>query len=260
MVRDGSAREVAVGEVVPGDLVRVGAGGQVVGDGELVEVHDLRLDESTLTGESEAVVRGVGESIHSGVFAVEGAGSYLVSAVGAQSFAAKIVGEARSFRHPRSPLERAVNRLLYALVGLVVLLGAVLGYSLYHRHVGTREAVATSVAGVVSLIPEGLMVLVSLTYAVASVRMARRGVFAQQLNAIESLAPVDVICVDKTGILTEAALRVTELVPAPEKRRGRYGRDPRTSCCQRRNSQRDVARDRRCVPGRARAAAGGGGF
>lgn len=215
VVRDGRTREVEVGDVVPGDLVRVGAGDQVVADGELVEVHDLRLDESALTGESEAVVRGVGESIHSGVFAVEGAGSYLVSAVGAQSFAAKIVGEARSFRHPRSPLERAVNRLLYALLGLVVLLGGVLGYSLYHRHVGTREAVATSVAGVVSLIPEGLMVLVSLTYAVASVRMARRGVLSQQLNAIESLASVDVICVDKTGTLTEAALRVTELVAAP---------------------------------------------
>jgi cation-transporting P-type ATPase E len=216
VVRDGSAREIAVEQVVPGDLVQVGAGDQVVADGQVHEAHDLRLDESLLTGESEAVARAVGESIRSGVFAVEGSGSYLVSAVGAQSFAAKIVGEARSFRHPRSPLERAVNRLLYALVGLVVVLGAVLGYSLYHRHVGTRTAVATSVAGVVSLIPEGLMVLVSLTYAVASARMARRGVLAQQLNAIESLASVQVICVDKTGTLTDAALRVTELVPASE--------------------------------------------
>ena len=215
VVRDGRAREVAVGEVVPGDLVRVGAGDQVVADGRVLEAHDLRLDESMLTGESDSVPRVLGESIHAGVFAVEGAGSYLVSAVGAQSFAARIVGEARSFRHPRSPLERAVNRLLYALVGLVVVLGAVLGYSLYHRHVGTREAVATSVAGVVSLIPEGLMVLVSLTYAVAAARMACRGVLAQQLNAIESLASVQVICVDKTGTLTDAALRVTELVPAP---------------------------------------------
>ncbi|HEX4837650.1 MAG TPA: HAD-IC family P-type ATPase, partial [Solirubrobacteraceae bacterium] len=216
VVRDGSAREVAVGEVVPGDLVRVGAGDQVVADGEVHEAHDLRLDESMLTGESEPVARGVGESIHSGVFAIEGAGSYLVNAVGAQSLAARIVGEARSFRHPRSPLERAVNRLLYALVGLVVVLGAVLGYSLYHRHVGTLTAVSTSVAGVVSLIPEGLMVLVSLTYAVAAARMARRGVLAQQLNAIESLASVDTICVDKTGTLTEAALRVVAITPAAD--------------------------------------------
>jgi cation-transporting P-type ATPase E len=223
VVRDGREREVPVEDVVPGDLVLVRAGDQVVADGEILEDQDLRLDESVLTGESEASARRAGDSIHSGVFAVEGWASYRVSAVGAQSFAAKIVGEARAFRHPRSPLERAVNRLLYALVGMVVLLGAVLGYSLYHRHASTREAVATSVAGVVSMIPEGLMVLVSLTYAVASARMARRGVLAQQLNAIESLASVDVICVDKTGTLTEAALRVTELVPAPESEEARMG-------------------------------------
>jgi P-type E1-E2 ATPase len=215
VVRDGRPRVVAVEEVAPGDLVRVAAGDQVIADGQLIEVHDLRLDESVLTGESEPVARATGENIHSGVFAVEGAGAYLVSAIGAQSFAAKIVGEARSFRHPRSPLERAINRLLYALVVLVVLLGALLGYSLYHRHVPRHEAVSTSVAGVVSLIPEGLVVLVSLTYAVAAIRMARRGVLAQQLNAIESLASVEVLCIDKTGTLTEAALRVAELAPAP---------------------------------------------
>ncbi len=80
-----------------------------------------------------------------------------MSAVGEQSFAARFTGEARSFRHPRSPLERAVNRLLYVLVALMVGLGALLGYSLYHRHVRLHAAVATSTAGVVTLVPEGLM-------------------------------------------------------------------------------------------------------
>jgi magnesium-transporting ATPase (P-type) len=100
------------------------------------------------------------------------------------------------------------------LVALVAVLGAVLGYSLYHRHVALHTAVATSAAGVVTMVPEGLMVLVSLTYAAAAVRMSRRGVLAQQLNAIESLASVDTICVDKTGTLTEAALRLVEIIPA----------------------------------------------
>jgi cation-transporting ATPase E len=212
-VRDGQEREIAVGEVVVGDLLRVGPGDQVVADGEIVEAHELRLDESILTGESEAVDRGPGESVQSGAFVADGAGAYLVSAVGEQSFAARIVGEARSFRHPRSPLEQAVNRLLYGLVVLMVGLGAVLGYSLYHRHVHIHEAVSTSVAGAVSLVPEGLIVLLSLTYAVACVRMARRGVLAQQLNAIESLASVQVMCIDKTGTLTESALRVTGVEP-----------------------------------------------
>ncbi len=213
-VRDGVERELATAEVVPGDLLRVRTGDQLVADGELMSARELRLDESVLTGESEPVRRVAGEEVRSGAFVVEGTCELLVGAVGADSFAERIAGQARSFRHPRSPLEQAVNRLLYSLVVLVVILGALLGYSLYHRHASLHEAVATSTAGVVSLIPEGLMVLVSLTYAVAAARMARRGVLAQQLNAIESLASVEVLCVDKTGTLTEAALRVTEVIPA----------------------------------------------
>ena len=213
-VRDGRERDLATAEVVPGDLLRAHTGDQLVADGELVAARELRLDESVLTGESEPVRRIAGEAVRSGAFVVEGTCELLVGAVGADSFAERIAGQARSFRHPRSPLEQAVNRLLYSLVLLVVILGALLGYSLHHRHASLHEAVATSTAGVVSLIPEGLMVLVSLTYAVAAARMARRGVLAQQLNAIESLASVEVLCVDKTGTLTEAALRVTDVIPA----------------------------------------------
>jgi magnesium-transporting ATPase (P-type) len=212
--RDRTTRQVPVEQVVVDDLVLLQPGDQLVADGTLQSATDLRLDESMLTGESEPARRGPGDQVRSGAFVVEGTASCRVTAVGADSFAARITGEARSFRHPRSPLEHAVNRLLYALVALVVGLGAVLGYSLYHRHVTLHTAVATSSAGVVTLVPEGLMVLVSLTYAAAAVRMSRRGVLAQQLNAIESLASVDTLCIDKTGTLTEASLRVVELVPA----------------------------------------------
>ncbi len=213
--RGGATRRVAVEEVVVGDLVELAPGDQVVADGRVATAVDLRLDESILSGESEPVARAPGDEARSGAFVVEGTGSYEVTAVGEASFAARVTGTARSFRHPRSPLERAVNRLLYGLVGLVIGLGAVLGYSLYHRHVPIHTAVATASAGVVSLVPEGLMVLVSLTYAAAAVRMSRRGVLAQQLNAIESLAAVDTLCVDKTGTLTEASLRVIEMISAP---------------------------------------------
>jgi cation-transporting P-type ATPase E len=213
--RDGVQRLVAVEDVVDGDLVAVEPGDQIVADGRLLAANDLSIDEAILSGESKPVRHGVGEELRSGAFVSEGAGVYEVTAVGAESFAAQLTGEARSFRHPRSPLERAVNRMLYALVALVLVLGAVLGYSLYHRHVGAHDAVATSAAGVVSLIPEGLVVLMSLTYAVAAVRMARRGVLAQQLNGIESLASVDTICIDKTGTLTDPTLRVVEVLPAP---------------------------------------------
>ncbi len=212
VVRDGAAREVDVDELVPGDLVRIGPGDQVVADGTLEQSDGLELDESILSGESRPVARSVGDGIRSGSFAADGVGAYTVTAVGEQSYASRLTGEARSFRHPRSPLERTLNLLLFILVGAMVPLALALGYSLWHRHASLHTAVPTSVAAVVTLVPEGLVLLTSLTFAVAAMRMARRGALAQQLNAIESLASVDVVCLDKTGTLTEPALRVTELV------------------------------------------------
>ncbi|HEU4942621.1 MAG TPA: HAD-IC family P-type ATPase, partial [Gaiellaceae bacterium] len=184
----------------------------------------LRLDESILTGESQAVSRRAGEAIRSGSFAVEGAGAYEVTAVGVDSYAVRIAGEARTFRHPRSPLERALNRLLITLVAVMVPLGVLLGSALWERRTPFDEAVPTSVAAVVSLVPEGLILLASLTYAVAALRMARRGALVQQLNAVESLASVDMLCLDKTGTLTENALRVVELVERDDRARdvGRF--------------------------------------
>ncbi|MEX2464537.1 MAG: HAD-IC family P-type ATPase, partial [Gaiellaceae bacterium] len=175
VVRDGKARAAAVQELVPGDLVRLKAGDQIVADGPLVESYALAVDESILTGESRPVTREVGEDVRSGSFAVEGGGAYLVEAVGEQSFAARVAGEARMFRHPRSPLERALNRLLLMLVAVMVPLGTLLGFALWERHAPVSEAVPTSVAAVVSMVPEGLILLTSLTYAVAALRMARKG-------------------------------------------------------------------------------------
>jgi P-type E1-E2 ATPase len=223
VVRDGAARHVHVEQVVPGDLVQIGPGDQVVADGTLEQAEWLRLDESILTGESRTVERSAGDDVRSGSFAVEGVGAYTVTAVGEQSYAARLAGEARSFRHPRSPLERALNRLLFVLVAVMVPLGVTLGYALWHRHARLHTAVPTSVAAVVTLVPEGLVLLAGLTYAVAALRMARRGALVQQLNAIESLASVDVVCLDKTGTLTEPALHVVGLV-GPAALRGELGR------------------------------------
>jgi magnesium-transporting ATPase (P-type) len=213
VVRDGRPRRLHVADVVEGDLIRVEAGDQLVADGNLVETAGLRLDESVLTGESEPVSRAMGNEVRSGSFAVEGAASYVVTAVGPESYAERIAGEARRFRHPRSPLELALNRLLIVLVAVMVPLAVLLGFAIWGLEVDREEAVPRSVAAVVSLVPEGLILLTSLTYAVAALRMARRGALAQQLNAIESLAAVDVVCLDKTGTLTEGTLRVVEVVP-----------------------------------------------
>jgi cation-transporting P-type ATPase E len=214
VVRDGSPRDVPVEEVVAGDVVRVQAGDQVVADGPLADTAGLALDESILTGESRPVQREPGEEVRSGSFAVEGAGSYTVEAVGDDSYAQKLAGEAREFRHPRSPLEVSINYLLYILVGLMVPLGVMFVIVLAKGDDSTREAVTTAVAGIVTLVPEGLILLVSVTYAAAALQLSRRGALAQQLNAIESLASVDLICLDKTGTLTEPGLRVVALEPA----------------------------------------------
>ncbi len=214
VLRDDTPRRVPVEAVVEGDVVLLDAGDQVVADGTLRRSDGLALDESILTGEAKPVPKAVGEEIRSGSFAIEGAGAYLVTAVGEKSHAARVAGLAREFRHPRSPLEQSINRLLFVLVAVLIPLGIALGWVLYRRHTSLHNAVPTTVAAVVTLVPEGLILLTSVTYAVAAVRMARRGALAQQLNAIESIAAVDTICLDKTGTLTDARLHIEQLVPA----------------------------------------------
>nr|WP_246851799.1 HAD-IC family P-type ATPase [Patulibacter sp. SYSU D01012] len=214
VVRDGRPVDVPVEDVVVGDLVVARAGDGVVADGTLARADGLALDEATLTGESEPVARAAGEPVLSGSFAVEGEGAFVAEAVGPDCRAAQVAATARAFRHPRSPLERATDRLLLVLVGVMVPLGVALGVSLAVRDVPRAQAVETLTAAIVNIVPEGLILLVSLTAAVSAAKMARRGVLAQQLNAVESLASVSVLCTDKTGTLTEAALRVRAVVPA----------------------------------------------
>jgi cation-transporting ATPase E len=214
VLRDGRPERRPRAELVEGDLVSLQPGDQLIGDGQLDSTAGLMLDESILTGESEPVRHSPGEELRSGAFVSEGSGRYTLTAVGATSYAERVTGEARAFRHPRSPLERAMNRLLYALLAAMIPLGTLLGYALWERDEPTSHAVSTAVAGVVTMVPEGLILLVSLTFALSAVRMARRGALAQQLNAIESLASVDVVCTDKTGTLTESRLRVIDTVAA----------------------------------------------
>jgi magnesium-transporting ATPase (P-type) len=214
VVRDGAERRVGVGQVVEGDLLRVAAGDQIVVDGSLLQADGLAVDESNLTGESEPAVRGRGDEVWSGSFVVEGTGLIEATAVGPRSRAARLAATARAFRHPRSPLERANDRLLLIVVAAAVPLAVALAITAVVRVGGAHERVQLVTAGIVNLVPEGLILLISLTAAVSAFRVAQRGVLAQQLNAVESLASVDVVCTDKTGTLTEPTLRVVRLLAA----------------------------------------------
>jgi magnesium-transporting ATPase (P-type) len=214
VVRDGRDRGVAVEDVVVGDLLRLAAGDQVVADGTVVEAQNLALDEANLTGESEPVVRGAGEPVWSGSFVVEGAAVFEATAVGPDSRAEQLTATARTFRHSRSPLERANDRLLLWLLAFSVPLAAGFAITAFVRVDTGADRVQLLTAGIVNLVPEGLILLISLTAAVSAFKVAQRGVLAQQLNAVESLASVDIVCTDKTGTLTEPALRVAGLLPA----------------------------------------------
>jgi cation-transporting P-type ATPase E len=209
VVRDGEVQELIADEVVPGDLVEVGPGDQLIADGEVVASRGMTMDESLLTGESDGIKKGDGDRVLSGSFCVSGSGSYVVDAIREESYAGKIAGEAKTFRHPPSPLQEEVNRVIIASTYVMVPLAIVLILSLKLRNVPLDEAAQTATAGLVTLIPEGLVLLMSVTFAVAAKRLARRGTLVQQMSATESLASVDTICVDKTGTLTAGKLQLS---------------------------------------------------
>ena len=214
VVRDGGEREVQVEEVVDGDLITLRAGDQVVADGVVVESTSLMLDESPLTGESVAVERTVDERVLSGSFVVEGGGQFVAERTGAESYAAKISGTAREHRAQRSPLELQINQLLKVLVAVMVPLGAAFVYVLIRHDLPFRDAAGVATAGIVTLVPEGLILLTSMTFAAAAVRLTRQGMLVQYLNSVESLANVDTVCLDKTGTLTDGALTLHSVIAA----------------------------------------------
>ncbi|HET7574001.1 MAG TPA: HAD-IC family P-type ATPase, partial [Solirubrobacterales bacterium] len=207
-LRDGAVVELRASEVVPGDVIQVGPGDQLVADGEVIASRGMTLDESMLTGEADGIGKGEGDRVLSGSFCVSGSGHYLVDAVREESYAGRLAGEARAFRHPPSPLQEEVNRVIIASTYVMLPLAAVLILSLEVRSVGLQSAAQTATAGLVTLIPEGLVLLMSVTFAVAARRLAHRDTLVQQMSATESLAAVDTICVDKTGTLTAGELRL----------------------------------------------------
>ncbi len=211
VLRDGDAVELLADEVVPGDLIEVAPGDQLVADGEVIRSRGLSLDESVLTGEADGVRKGRGDRLLSGSFCISGAGSYEVDAVRERSYAGKLAGEARAFRHPPSPLQEEVNRVILASTYLMIPLAAILIFALSARHTELHEAAQTATAGLITLIPEGLVLLMSVTLAVAAVRLARQDTLVQQMSATEALAAVDTICIDKTGTLTDGELELASV-------------------------------------------------
>ena len=213
VVRNGKPQEVAVTDVVMDDLVEARPGDQFVADGVVVAAQGLEVDESLLTGESEPVVKRPGAEVRSGSFAVAGSGRYRVTCVGADVYARRIADEARVFRLVRSELRAGIDRILRYVTWAILPAGALLVISQMAHQQSAADAVRGSVAGVGSMVPEGLVLLTSTAFAAGAVRLGRRRVLVKELAAVEGLARVDVVCLDKTGTLTEPDLELAAVIP-----------------------------------------------
>ncbi|MDH2904672.1 MAG: HAD-IC family P-type ATPase [Actinomycetota bacterium] len=206
VVRDGDEQEIALGAVVLDDLVSARTGDQVVADGIVRASSGLQVDESLLTGEAEPVDKGVGEHVLSGSFVVAGAGQYQAVAVGPDAYARQLTATARRFTPARSELVEGINRILRYVTWAIVPIAVLLLVSQLRARQGLSGAISGTVAGLVGMVPQGLVLLTSVAFAVAAVALARKNVLVQELAAIEVLARVDVICFDKTGTLTDGSV------------------------------------------------------
>lgn len=211
VVRDGTEENVTIDAVVLDDLVCVRAGDQIVADGIVRATTGLQVDESLLTGEAEPVDKKAGELLLSGSFVVAGAGRYQATAVGADAYARRLTTEARRFAPVRSELIDGINRILRYVTWAIFPIGAILLFSQLHARENFGDAVNGTVAGLVGMVPQGLILLTSIAFTVAAVSLARRNVLVQALPAIEVLARVDVVCFDKTGTLTDGSIVLDRL-------------------------------------------------
>ena len=220
VVRDGTETEVAVGEVVLDDVVRLRAGQQVPADGEVLTSDGLEIDESILTGESRPVRPVNGAQVMSGTTVTAGTGLFRTTAVGRDAYAHRLAREARRYSLVVSELQAGTNRVLHWISWVIVPVALVLVWSQL-RLSGSiaeawssgawRNAVVAGIAGVVSMVPQGLVLLTSVNFATASLSLARRNVLVQELPAVEVLARVDTLCLDKTGTITTGRIRLGEI-------------------------------------------------
>jgi cation-transporting ATPase E len=210
--RDGTSTEVHTSEIVLGDCIELGPGDKVVVDGEIAEADNLEVDESLLTGEADPVVKKPGDQVMSGSFVVAGGGAFTATKVGREAYAAQLAEEASRFTLVRSELRSGISTILKYVTWMMVPTATGLIISqLVVKDTAFKDSVARTVGGIVPMIPEGLVLLTSVAFAIGVIRLGRKQCLVQELPAIEGLARVDVVCLDKTGTLTEGGMDVTEL-------------------------------------------------
>lgn len=210
--RDGIASEVATSEIVLDDLIEIGPGDKAVVDGVCLEADGLEIDESLLTGEADPVVKRPGDQVMSGSFVVAGGGAFTATKVGREAYAAQLAEDASRFTLVHSELRSGISTILKYVTWMMVptAIGLVIS-QLFVKDNDLGDSVARTVGGIVPMVPEGLVLLTSVAFAIGVIRLGRKQCLVQELPAIEGLARVDTVCLDKTGTLTEGGMDVTEV-------------------------------------------------
>ncbi|MGK5733228.1 HAD-IC family P-type ATPase [Streptomyces sp. URMC 124] len=210
--RDGAPCALPTGEIVLDDVIELGPGDKCVVDGRVLEADGLEIDESLLTGEADPVLKRPGDPVMSGSFVVAGGGAFTATKVGREAYAAQLAEEASRFTLVHSELRTGISRILKYVTWMMIPTAAGLIVSQWIvQDRDWKEAVRRMVAGIVPMVPEGLVLLTSVAFAIGVVRLGRKQCLVQELPAIEGLARVDVVCLDKTGTLTEGGMDVSEL-------------------------------------------------
>ncbi len=214
VIRDGLRQEVAAEEIVRDDIALFGPGDTLSADG-ILRTGELQVNESLITGEADPVRKLPGEELKSGSIILSGHGALQLTAVGADSFAARLTAEAKANpKAAKSEMMRSLDKLIKVVALVLVPVGCILFHQEY-RVLGLplRDSVEGTVAALVGMIPEGLYLLTSIAMAASALKLSRENVLVQEMNCIESLARVDVLCVDKTGTITENTMEVADLIP-----------------------------------------------
>ncbi|MGB5657520.1 MAG: HAD-IC family P-type ATPase, partial [Acidimicrobiia bacterium] len=217
VIRDGQPSEVPIDEVVLDDVVELSPGDQVPADGTVLASGSVQVDESLITGEADPLHKNPGDSILSGSFVVAGSVTIRTTAVGGDAYAQHLAAEAKKFALTKSALQQGIDQILRVVTWLLVPIGALLLWSQMQTDRSLGEALVSTVAGVVGMVPQGLVLLVSMASAVAVIRLGQRNALVQELPAVETLARVDIVCVDKTGTLTTGLIRHRETVVLSER-------------------------------------------
>ena len=220
VIRDGEAKDIEVSQVVLGELLELRSGDQVPADGQVLSSNGCEIDESILTGESVAVRKHENDQVLSGTTVIGGSARIRVTAVGEHSYANRLAMEARKYSVVTSELQEGTNRVLTWISWVIVPMTLLLLWSQLRVAGGIsgsldsgqwKAAMVLAVAGVVGMVPQGLVLLTSVNFAAAAMTLARRKVLVQELPAVEVLARVDMLCLDKTGTLTSGAVELDHI-------------------------------------------------